>query len=201
MDPIRAGGVTVNGATPGAIAPRANPPRAGYGVGRPQGRRTRAGRSIADNVTYSRLAPYSTLGFLNLRRRRAAVRDWLERLQVKAHSTEQEVDALSGGNQQKIALARILHQDADVLLLDEPTRGIDVGTKAEIYRLMGELAAAGQGDYLCQLLPSRADGRLRPDWRDGPREAPPHSADRPVDGRGSHGLRHRALRTLESRLG
>ena len=51
---------------------------------------------------------------------------------------------LSGGNQQKVALARVLHQEADVLLLDEPTRGIDVGTKAEIYRLMGEAAAAGK---------------------------------------------------------
>ncbi len=50
----------------------------------------------------------------------------------------------SGGNQQKVALARLLHQDADVLLLDEPTRGIDVGSKAEIYRLIGEQAAAGK---------------------------------------------------------
>jgi ribose transport system ATP-binding protein len=51
---------------------------------------------------------------------------------------------LSGGNQQKVALARLLHQRADVLLLDEPTRGIDVGSKAEIYRLIGEQAAAGK---------------------------------------------------------
>ena len=51
---------------------------------------------------------------------------------------------LSGGNQQKVALARLLHQQADVLLLDEPTRGIDVGSKAEIYRLIGEQAAAGK---------------------------------------------------------
>ncbi len=51
---------------------------------------------------------------------------------------------LSGGNQQKVAIARVLHQEADILLLDEPTRGIDVGTKAEIYRLIGELAAAGK---------------------------------------------------------
>jgi len=50
---------------------------------------------------------------------------------------------LSGGNQQKVALARVLHQGADVLLLDEPTRGIDVATKATVYRLIGELAAAG----------------------------------------------------------
>ena len=64
---------------------------------------------------------------------------------------------LSGGTQQKVAIARVLHQEADVLLLDEPTRGIDVGTKAEIYRLIGELAAAGKAiifvsSYLPELL-------------------------------------------------
>jgi ribose transport system ATP-binding protein len=78
-------------------------------------------------------------------------------LQIKAQSGEQTVDCLSGGNQQKVALARVLHQDADVLLLDEPTRGIDVGTKAEIYRLIGEQAAAGKAmifvsSYLPELL-------------------------------------------------
>ena len=73
--------------------------------------------------------------------------------------------SLSGGNQQKVALARLLHQRADVLLLDEPTRGIDVGSKAEIYRLIGEQAAAGQGDPGRQLLPSRAVRHLRPDRR------------------------------------
>ena len=56
----------------------------------------------------------------------------------------QSTASLSGGNQQKVALARLLHQRADVLLLDEPTRGIDVGSKAEIYRLIGEQAAAGK---------------------------------------------------------
>src|SRR5262249_57610245 len=70
---------------------------------------------------------------------------------------EQTVGELSGGNQQKVALARLLHQQADVLLLDEPTRGVDVGSKAEIYRLIGELAAQGKGvlfvsSYLPELL-------------------------------------------------
>jgi ribose transport system ATP-binding protein len=114
-------------------------------------------RSIADNMTYSRLAPYARGGWLRLRRRRAAVQRWMERTQIKARSPEQPVAALSGGNQQKVAIARVLHQEADVLLLDEPTRGIDVGTKAEIYRAMGELAAAGKAiifvsSYLPELL-------------------------------------------------
>src|SRR5207237_7270541 len=56
----------------------------------------------------------------------------------------QRVADLSGGNQQKVALARLLHHDVDVLLLDEPTRGIDVASKAQIYRLIGELAARGK---------------------------------------------------------
>ena len=114
-------------------------------------------RAIADNMTYSRLAPYSRRGWLNLLRRREEVVRWMKRLQVKANSPEQTIGELSGGNQQKVAIARVLHQQADVLLLDEPTRGIDVGTKAEIYRLMGELAADGKAiifvsSYLTELL-------------------------------------------------
>ena len=101
-------------------------------------------RSLCDNITYSRLAPYSRFGWLNLRRRREAVARFMIELEIKAVSPEQSVAELSGGNQQKVALARVLHQDADVLLLDEPTRGIDVGTKAEVYRLIGEQAAAGK---------------------------------------------------------
>lgn len=128
--------------------------------------------SIADNATYSRLSPYSRCGWLNLRRRRTAVEYWMEQLQIKAASPDQAVFELSGGNQQKVALARVLHQEADVLLLDEPTRGIDVGTKSEIYRLMGELAKAGKAvifvsSYLTELLAVcdnvgvMARGRLR----------------------------------------
>jgi ABC-type sugar transport system ATPase subunit len=114
-------------------------------------------RAIADNMTYSRLTPYSRWGCLNLARRGEEVARWMQRLQVKARSPEQAIGELSGGNQQKVAIARVLHQQADVLLLDEPTRGIDVGTKAEIYRLMGELAAEGKAiifvsSYLTELL-------------------------------------------------
>ena len=101
-------------------------------------------RSVADNVTYSRLAPYARFGWLRHSRRTSAVSGWLGKLQVKARGPSQPVIELSGGNQQKVALARVLHQEADILLLDEPTRGIDVATKAEIYRLIGEQAAAGK---------------------------------------------------------
>jgi ribose transport system ATP-binding protein len=137
-------------------------------------------QSIANNLTYSRLTPYARWGWLNLRLRRRAVRAWLDRLNVRCASEEQAVGELSGGNQQKVALGRLLHQEADILLLDEPTRGVDVGSKAEIYRLMGEQAAQGRGiifvsSYLpellgvCDRLAVMARGRLsavRPvhDW-------------------------------------
>jgi ABC-type sugar transport system ATPase subunit len=75
----------------------------------------------------------------------AAARRWIDKLGIRARGPEQRARALSGGNQQKVALARLLHQNAEVLLLDEPTRGIDVGAKAEIYELMSELAAGGAG--------------------------------------------------------
>jgi ABC-type sugar transport system ATPase subunit len=114
-------------------------------------------RSIVDNMTLSRLSPYARWGWLNLGRRDDAVRGMMTKVQIKARSPEQSVRDLSGGNQQKVAIARVLHQEAEVLLLDEPTRGIDVGTKAEIYRLLGHLAAAGKAiifvsSYLPELL-------------------------------------------------
>lgn len=114
-------------------------------------------RSIADNTTLSRLGPYSQAGWLSLAKRSQEVKKWMQVLAIKASSEEAAVESLSGGNQQKVAIARVLHQDADVLLLDEPTRGIDVGTKAEIYRLIGEQAAHGKAvlfvsSYLPELL-------------------------------------------------
>jgi ribose transport system ATP-binding protein len=114
-------------------------------------------RSIEDNLTYSALGRHARMGWLNRGRQRAAARRWMDALKVRAQGPYQPVGALSGGNQQKVALARLLHQEADVLLLDEPTRGIDVGSKAEIYRLIGELAARGRAvlmvsSYLPELM-------------------------------------------------
>jgi len=157
LDPIRKGTIKV-----GQVEPRANPRariRAGLGMVSEdrKGEGLAQNLSIEDNMTLSRLQPYSLGGWLNLRRRQSAAEHWGERLQLKAQSVQQPVEALSGGNQQKVAIARIMHQDADVLLFDEPTRGIDVGTKAEIYRLLGELAAQNKAiifvsSYLPELL-------------------------------------------------
>lgn len=114
-------------------------------------------QGIDDNLTYSALKPYERFGLLNRSKRAEAVNDWLTKLNVRCRDAEQPVGELSGGNQQKVALGRLLHQQADVLLLDEPTRGVDVASKAEIYRLIGELAAQGKAilivsSYLPELL-------------------------------------------------
>ena len=113
--------------------------------------------SIIENATLGSLSEYTRYGFLNLRKRREVAQELMQRVEVKAVSGDQRVSELSGGNQQKVAIARILHQKADILMLDEPTKGIDVGTKAEIYRMMGELAAEGKtivfvSSYLPELL-------------------------------------------------
>ena len=105
-------------------------------------------RTVADNLTLSRLYPYSRWGWVNLRAVRRTTQDWIGRLAIRARGPDQRAGDLSGGNQQKVALARLLHHDVDVLLLDEPTRGIDVASKAQIYRLIGELAARGKAVLL-----------------------------------------------------
>jgi ribose transport system ATP-binding protein len=93
--------------------------------------------SVADNVTLSKLPAIVH----PTEQRRVAMR-WVETLRVKCPDVSRPVRDLSGGNQQKIALGRLLHQDSEVLLLDQPTRGIDVGAKADIYELIDRLASA-----------------------------------------------------------
>jgi ribose transport system ATP-binding protein len=97
--------------------------------------------SIAENITLPRLGGLGPWIFVTPRGQDRSSQRVVERLGVKCRSPRQPVSALSGGNQQKVALARLLHADCDVLLLDEPTRGIDVGSKAAIYRLIDQLAA------------------------------------------------------------
>ncbi len=113
--------------------------------------------SVADNVTLSDLAPYRRRGLLSLGRERRAVADLIGTLKIKAKGPAQTIRDLSGGNQQKVALARLLHQKASVLLLDEPTRGIDVVSKSQIYEWIGGLARQGKAilfvsSYLPELL-------------------------------------------------
>jgi ribose transport system ATP-binding protein len=158
LAPVRSGRVRVKGLEATCATPAR---RIAQGLGLlsedRKGEGLALGRSIEDNLTYSALGRYARLGWLDLRRRRAQATRWMGALRVRAAEPAQAVGALSGGNQQKVALARLLHQEADVLLLDEPTRGIDVGSKAEIYRLIGELAAQGKAvvmvsSYLPELM-------------------------------------------------
>jgi ABC-type sugar transport system ATPase subunit len=99
--------------------------------------------TIQDNIAVANLAEVSRVGWVLQHRVTGLARTALDDLQIKARGPRQHVSQLSGGNQQKIVLAKMLARRPKVLLLDEPTRGIDVGTKAEIYRLIRELAARG----------------------------------------------------------
>jgi len=100
--------------------------------------------SIADNVTITNVESCSRWGWLNLDQQRKQAEKATRSLSVKARDVIQKVASLSGGNQQKVALGRLLHQDADVLLLDEPTRGIDIGSKAVVYQTIADCAARGK---------------------------------------------------------
>jgi ABC-type sugar transport system ATPase subunit len=99
--------------------------------------------SILDNVVAASLERVSRFGVLSRGRMKDLARRYLSRMNVKVHSAEQKIGALSGGNQQKVVLARGLATEPRVLLLHEPTRGIDVGAKAEIYQILNQLAARG----------------------------------------------------------
>jgi ribose transport system ATP-binding protein len=96
--------------------------------------------SISDNVTLSRLRGFGPFGMVLPSRQDKATQRWIEQLGIRCRGPRQSVVSLSGGNQQRVALARLLQHDADVLLLDEPTRGIDVAAKATIYKLIDRLA-------------------------------------------------------------
>jgi ribose transport system ATP-binding protein len=98
-------------------------------------------QSIADNVTVTKFDSCSRWGWLDLSAQRKQTEKLVNALKIRTRGPQQEVGSLSGGNQQKVIVARLLHQDADVLLLDEPTRGIDIGSKAQVYETIAECAA------------------------------------------------------------
>ena len=157
LDPVRRGTVKV-----GAYAGPASPARRlAQGVGMlsedRKGEGLATGLSIADNLTLSTLARLGRAGFVSAPRQRQATRGWIDSLSIRCQGPDQRAGDLSGGNQQKVALARLLHHDVDVFLLDEPTRGIDVGSKAQIYALIDRLAVEGKAvllvsSYLPELL-------------------------------------------------
>ena len=158
LDQLRAGEVVIVGAPSRATTPRT---RWAQGVGFLSENRKEEGlmltQSVADNITLTKQEAFGRFGLLSERRQRAAAQRWIRDLRVKCQDPAQPINQLSGGNQQKIAIARLLEHPARIFLLDEPTRGIDVGSKAEIYELIGGLAKAGKtvvlvSSYLPELL-------------------------------------------------
>jgi rhamnose transport system ATP-binding protein len=99
--------------------------------------------AIDDNATLPFLRRLSRFGLINRKREAKIAAEFTTRLQVKAAGLRQPAQSLSGGNQQKVVLAKWLATDPKVLILDEPTRGIDIGTKAEVHRIISGLAAEG----------------------------------------------------------
>jgi ribose transport system ATP-binding protein len=118
------------------------------------------GLSVADNLTLTRLEPFGPGALVFPARQKKTSDAWIARMDIKCSGASQSAAELSGGNQQKIAMARLLHHDVDILVLDEPTRGIDVGSKAQIYRLIDELVSDRQGRPLDQAQGRPAKGVL-----------------------------------------
>ncbi|MBK5238375.1 MAG: sugar ABC transporter ATP-binding protein [Actinomycetales bacterium] len=141
--------------TSGTISVGDNTLRNSPGVGRaleagialvPEERRSQGvilSATIQDNIALANIPGVSSFGMVSGSRIADITRQGMLDLQIKARGPRQPVGELSGGNQQKVVLAKMLARKPKVLLMDEPTRGIDVGTKAEIYRLIRELAAGG----------------------------------------------------------
>ncbi len=148
LDPVRSGKIRVGA----FLGPAAARERLRQGAGLLSEDRKREGlaaiRSIGENLTLTELDGLGPMGLVLPRRMDAAASVWIDSLDIRCRSPRQRVSDLSGGNQQKVALARLLYHDLDVLLLDEPTRGIDVGTKAAIYRLIDGLAVRGKAILL-----------------------------------------------------
>ncbi len=100
-------------------------------------------QAVYRNITVSSMSRFSRAGFLDRGAERAKARELAESLDVRPSGVDRPVRNLSGGNQQKVVLARWLLRDCRVLLLDEPTRGVDVGARSEIYALIRSLASRG----------------------------------------------------------
>ncbi|MFD0630116.1 ATP-binding cassette domain-containing protein [Streptomyces sanglieri] len=142
--PVHSGTVTLDGVRlrsgrPGDVI------RAGLGLA-PEERKAQAlflQQSIKDNASLVVLDRLRRFRFVRRTAERRLAQEFSDRLRVRTPSIDHEVRKLSGGNQQKVVLARWLARKPKVLILDEPTRGIDVGAKAEIYQIIADLAAEG----------------------------------------------------------
>jgi ribose transport system ATP-binding protein len=119
-----------------------------YGIGYLSEDRKRYGivvqKTVAENTTMATLESYMKGMFIDKKKEKEVAEKYVEALATKTPSIDQLVVNLSGGNQQKVVIAKWLTRDSQILIFDEPTRGIDVGAKNEIYKLMNKLAAEGK---------------------------------------------------------
>ena len=149
IEPSQSGEIRIAGA---AVTPRTPAQAQAVGLAYvPEERRSEGlilKMSIADNVTLSRLRTFSTWGLVKRSDQRTAAGAMTERLTVRGARLDAPVGRLSGGNQQKVVLAKALLGEPRVIVLDEPTRGVDVGAKSEIYRIVDELVRAGNAIVL-----------------------------------------------------
>jgi ABC-type sugar transport system ATPase subunit len=144
-DPIEAGTVSLDGCQLRIRNPR-QAIRAGIALLTEdrKGQGLVLAHSVRENFALPNLGAFSRLGFVQRRRESDAFAEQVARLHIRLAGPEQPAATLSGGNQQKVVLAKWLQRDCEVILFDEPTRGIDVGGKYEIYQLINALAAAGK---------------------------------------------------------
>ncbi len=134
--------------------------------------------TIRGNVPVMNMKKISRNGFINAAEERRVTLDYVDKLRISTSSTEKEASKLSGGNQQKVVFAKCLFADADLLMLDEPTRGIDVGAKSEIYGIIRRLSQEGKSIMIfsselpeimniCDTIYLLYDGRMKATLRNG----------------------------------
>jgi ABC-type sugar transport system ATPase subunit len=143
-DPFDRGEVLIDG-RPAAIHSPRDAIRRGIGLV-PEDRKAQAlvlQLAVRENVSLAGLRRLTRYGFIRLRLERQRVQEFVETLRIRTPSLDQKVVNLSGGNQQKVVIAKWLSLQPKVLIMDEPTRGIDVGAKAEVHHLMSQLAGRG----------------------------------------------------------
>ena len=145
-DPLDSGEVWVEGRRMERFDPREAKHRGiGFITEDRQGQGIVPPLSVVENLALASLGRYTSVGFVNHKEQRSRAQNMIEELKIRTPSPEQEIRYLSGGNQQKVVIGKWLLADSKVLIMDEPTRGIDVGAKVEIYELMNELTEEGAG--------------------------------------------------------
>jgi ribose transport system ATP-binding protein len=146
VDPVDSGEVWVEGRRMERFDPREAKNRGiGFITEDRQGQGIVPPLSVAENLVLASLGKSTSVGLINRGEQRSRARRMIEELNIRTPGPEQEVRYLSGGNQQKVVIGKWLLADSRVLIMDEPTRGIDVGAKVEIYELMNELTEQGAG--------------------------------------------------------